>query len=111
MTGSVPAVNRTRRGNAMIGVDRGSVRLLAAVLTFGLLGAACGTPEKSGSAEGKVETTTTTIARGPDSTAAMLRSKLTGLLQEHVYLAAAAAGATIGNRADEFTAASAALDG
>src|SRR5438309_945841 len=65
------------------------------------------------SAKGKVKesTTTTTIAKGPDTTAAVLRSKLNGLLEEHVYLASAATGAALGGRADEFTAAAAALDG
>jgi hypothetical protein len=89
-----------------------SLRLGAAVLTLGLLGTACGSPG-SGSAKGKVDesTTTTTIARGPDTTAAQFRSKFNGLLEEHVYLASAATGAALGGRTDEFTAASAALEG
>jgi hypothetical protein len=86
--------------------------LTAAVLALGLLGVACGS---SGGAEakGKVEdsTTTTTLAKGADTTAAVLRSKLNGLLEEHVYLLSAASGATIGGRADESTAAVAALTG
>jgi hypothetical protein len=83
---------------------------VAAVLTLGLIGAACGSPSES--ADGKVEdTTTTTIARGADTTAAQLRSKLDALLEEHVYLASAATGAALGGRGDEFTAAAAALDG
>jgi hypothetical protein len=87
-------------------------RLATAGLTLALLGAACAGPNPDASAKGKVDaTTTTTIAKGPDTTAAQLRSKLTGLLQEHVYLAAAATGAVIGGRTDEVTAASAALDG
>jgi hypothetical protein len=95
----------------MIRVKSRLLRLAAAGLTLAVLGAACGTPQKD-SSKGKVaETTTTTIAKGPDTTAAQLRSKLNGLLQEHVYLAAAAAGALIGGRGDEATAASAALDG
>jgi hypothetical protein len=83
----------------------------AAVLALALLGAACGSPDTS--AEGKVEgsTTSTTIARGPDTTAAQLRSRLSGLLGEHVYLASAATGAALGSRTDEFNAAAAALDG
>ena len=88
------------------------IRLAAAGLTVALLGAACAGPNPDASSEGKVdETTTTTIAKGPDTTAAQLRSKLTGLLQEHVYLAAAASGAIVGGRSDEVAAASAALDG
>ena len=95
----------------MIAVHRRPLRLVAAVLALGLAGAACGSP--SGSAKGKVDesTTTTTIARGPDTTAAQLRSKLSGLLVEHVYLASAATGAALGSRTDEFNAAAAALDG
>jgi hypothetical protein len=86
------------------------IRLAAAGLTLALLGAACAGPNPDASAKGKVaETTTTTIAKGPDTTAAGLRSKLSGLFQEHVYLAAAVAGSR--GRADELTAAQAALDG
>ena len=95
----------------MIGVHRRPLRVVAAVLALGLLGAACGSP--SSSSEGRVEasTTTTTIARGPDTTAAQLRSKLSGLFGEHVYLASAATGAALGSRTDEFSAAAAALEG
>jgi hypothetical protein len=93
----------------MIRVRR-PLRLVAAGLTLAVLGAACGTPQKDNSSKGKVaETTTTTLAKGADTTAAQLRSKLTGLLQEHVYLAAAVASSK--GRADETAAAQAALDG
>ena len=96
----------------MTRAPRRPLRLTAAVLALGLLGAACGS---SGGAKsnGQVEesTTTTTIAKGPDTTAALFRSKLNGLLEEHVYLLSAATGATIAGRADEFSAASAALAG
>jgi len=86
------------------------IRLAAAGLTVALLGAACAGPNPDASSKGKVqETTTTTIAKGPDTTAATLRSKLTGLFQEHVYLSAAVAGSR--GRADELSAAQAALDG
>ena len=96
----------------MIRLQSQSLRLAAAGLTLALLGAACASPNPDASSEGKVdETTTTTIAKGPETTAAQLRSKLTGLLQEHVYLAAAATGAIAGGRSDEVSAASAALDG
>jgi hypothetical protein len=53
--------------------------------------------------------TTSTIARGPETTAAQVRSRLTGILQEHVYLAAAAAASR--GRADEQAAAQSALAG
>src|SRR5438270_8428218 len=96
----------------MIRVHRRPLRPIAAVLALGLLGAACGS-SGGASAKGKVEesTTTTTMAKGADTTAAVLRSKLQGLLEEHVYLASAATGAALGGRSDEFTAAAAALDG
>jgi hypothetical protein len=86
------------------------IRLAAAGLTVALLGAACGGPNPDASSKGKVEeTTTTTIAKGPDSTASQLRSRLTGLLQAHVYLAGAVAASK--GRADEAGGAQAALDG
>jgi hypothetical protein len=93
----------------MIGAHRRALRVGAVVLGLGLLATACGS--SSGTAKGKVEesTTTTTIAKGPDSTAAQLRAKLAGLLQEHVYLAAAASGAR--GRPDESAAAVSALGG
>jgi hypothetical protein len=85
-------------------------RLAAAGLSLALLGAACAGPNPDASAKGKVkDTTTTTIAKGPDTPAAMVRTKLTGLLEEHVFLAAAVASSR--GRADESTAAQAALDG
>src|SRR5437763_5327607 len=92
----------------MIGAQRRALRVGAAVLSLGLLAAGCGSG--SGSAKGRVEesTTTTTIATGPETTAAQLRSRLSGLLEEHVYLAAAA-GAK--GRGDESSAATAALTG
>ena len=95
----------------MIGVHGRPRRLAAAVLTLGLLGAACGSPAETAKGGQVEETTTTTIAKGPDTTAAQLRSKLNGLLQEHVYLAAAATGAAVGGRPEEFEGAVAAIDG
>ena len=47
-------------------------------------------------------------AKSPAST---LRVQLDSQLREHVFLAAAATGAAVGGRTDEFTAAAAALDG
>ena len=46
----------------------------------------------------------------PPSAAAELRTALNTLLQEHIYLAAAATGAALGGRNDEFKAAAGALD-
>lgn len=45
------------------------------------------------------------------SPASDLRTSLNTLLQEHVYLAAAATGSALGGRQDEFKAAASALDG
>jgi hypothetical protein len=92
----------------MIRVQSRSLALVAAGVTLGLLAAACGTPSASTKGGKVAETTTTTIARGSDTTAAQLRSRLTGLLQEHVYLAGAVASSR--GRADEAAAAQAALD-
>ena len=95
----------------MIGVHGRPLRLAAAVLTLGLLGAACGSPAETAKRGQVEETTTTTIAKGPDTTAAQLRSKLNGLLQEHVFLTAAATGAAVGGRSEEFEGAVAAVGG
>ena len=94
----------------MTGVHRRALRVGAAVLSLGLLAAGCGS-SGTGSAKGKVEesTTTTTIAKGPETTAAQLRSKLAGLLEERVYLAAAVSAAR--GRPDESAGATAALNG
>lgn len=92
----------------MIRVHRRAMRMVAAVLTVGVLGAACGSP--SASSKGEVsEPTTTTIAKGPETTAAQLRGRLAGVLGEHVYLTAAATGAARSGREDEFTAAASAV--
>jgi hypothetical protein len=94
----------------MIRLQSRPLRLVAAGLTLVVLGAACGSPNPDSEAQGTVdETTTTTVAKGPDTTAAQLRSRLTALLQEHVYLAAAVAASR--GRADEAAGAQAALDG
>ncbi len=50
-------------------------------------------------------------ASAASTKAAGLRATLNTLLQEHVYLAAAATGAALGGRDDEFKAAASALDG
>lgn len=92
----------------MIRVHRRPLRVVAAVLAVAAFGAACGSP--SSSSKGEVaEPTTTTIARGPETTASQLRSRLAGLLGEHVYLTAAATGAIADGRAGEAAGASAAV--
>ena len=85
------------------------IRLAAAGLTVALLGAACAGPNPDASSKGKVEeTTTTTVAKGPETTASQLRSRLAGLFQAHVYLAGAVAASQ--GRPDEASGAQAALD-
>jgi hypothetical protein len=90
------------------------LRLLALVVVLAMFGAACGDDKKSSEASKGEETPATqapaAAATGPDSPAAQLRSDLTGLLQEHVVLAAATTGAALGGRQDEYTAAAAAVD-
>jgi len=96
----------------MIGVHRRPLRFGAAVLTVGLLATGCGNNREAIS-HGNVaaSTTTTTISKAPDSTASQVRSRLNGLLQENVYLTAAATGAAAGGRSEELAGAVAALGG
>jgi hypothetical protein len=93
----------------MIRVHRRPLRLGAALLTAGLLAAGCGSPTSSANGQAAESTTTATIAKGPDTTAAQLRSKLNGLLVEYVYLGSALTSASLGKRPDEFVAADAAF--
>jgi hypothetical protein len=88
-----------------------TLRLLAATLTVAVLGVACGGgKEEAAPTQPPTQTTEAPVPTGPDTVAARLRSSLDSLLQEHVALTAAATGASLGGRNDEFTAASAALD-
>src|SRR5205085_1113414 len=98
-----------REGKTMIRVQSRSLRLVAAGLALGLLGAACGSPGTSAKGTAAESTTTTTIAKGPDTTAAQLRSKLNGVLVEYIYLGSALTSASLGQRPDEFVAADAAF--
>src|SRR4051794_37271728 len=97
-------VGREREAT-MIAVHRRALRVGAAVLSLGLLTAGCGSPNHSAKGQVAESTTTTTIAKGPETTAAQLRSKLAGLFEEHVYLAAAVSAAR--GRPDESAAAAA----
>lgn len=91
------------------------LRLLAVVLALMVLGAACGGDDDEAgggtqepadeAAGGAVE-----VPDGPDTTAAILRSNLHALLQEHVALTAAATNAALGGRVPEFEAATAAVN-
>lgn len=93
-------------------MSRLSARALVALgLTCALAGAACSNDSDDKEQSGAAETTTTTVAKGTDTPAALVRSDLDSLLSEHVVLAAAATGAALGSRPDEFAAAKTALDG
>lgn len=84
--------------------------VVALLLVVGFVFASCATPpEEMAKKEAmmKEEMAAPTSATG----AADLRVALNALLQEHVYLAAAATNAALDGHADEFQAAAAALDG
>jgi hypothetical protein len=90
--------------------------LIGLALVLALLGAACGNDDEGASSE----TTTTEApaggegeqaAAGSDTGAATLRAGLTGLLSEHVYLAAMATGAALRGDTAGFEAFAAALNG
>jgi hypothetical protein len=102
----------------MTSTRRRALRLVAPLVALAVLGVACGSDDANDAApQSETDQTnkqagaaTDMAATGPDSAAAQLRSNLTGMFQEHVVLAAAATGAALGGRSDEFTAAAAALD-
>ncbi len=79
--------------------------LVAATLTFGLVAMACGTEEQGAISDAEDGANAETVA------AADLRSGLTGLLTEHVYLAALATGSALRGDEDGFNAYAAALNG
>ena len=85
------------------------VRLTAAALALTLLGAACGDDDDDTAAEEPAEEVAD-VPVGHDTGAAGARTSLAALLQEHVFLAAAATNAALAGR-PEFDAAVAALDG
>lgn len=88
-------------------MKRTIVRTLSAAVLTAALGTGCsqttGMPMGGSAMAAPAMTTSSTKAAG-------LRSGLNNLLQEHVYLAAAATGAALGGRDAEFKAAAAALD-
>ena len=99
--------------------------LLVAVLALGLVASGCGNDEKSTSSSSASSTTSTMedhdmdtsskasgSGEGVESGAAELRAGLTGLLEEHVYLAGIAVANGVGQGLDsgEFKAAAATLD-
>lgn len=76
--------------------------LLAATVALALAAA----PARAGASHAPADTG----ARARDAAAAVLKARLNTLLQEHVYLAAAATGSALGGRDAEFKAAAGALD-
>jgi hypothetical protein len=89
--------------------------LIGLALVLALVGAACGedkpTDEAAPATEEQSGTQMDHAATGPDTGAATLRAGLTGLLSEHVYLAAMATGAALRGDTAGFEALAAALNG
>jgi hypothetical protein len=79
--------------------------LAAAAMGVALFAAACGGSDGTDTAAPP-----TAAEVSADTPAAGLRADLNRMLQEHVYLAAAATGSALGGRTDEFNAAATALD-
>lgn len=84
-------------------MNRQPTKLLTLASAIALLGAACSSADTPKADSARAVATTT-------SKAATLRSGFNTLLSEHVLLAADATAAALGGRAEEFTAAAAALD-
>ena len=94
---------------------KASIKLAAVFVALALAGAACGSSGDEGSS-GSTETSApaTTSPAAPDTSttgAATLRAGLTGLLTEHVYLAALATGSALRGDTKGFEAYATALNG
>jgi hypothetical protein len=90
------------------------IRLAAPLLLVALVGAACGGKGDSGTtanASGSDAATPAALASTTKTGAADLRAGLSGLLSEHVYLAALATGAALRGDTKGFEANAAALNG
>ncbi len=88
--------------------------VIGLALVLALLGSACGDDSPNDEAAPAAEqggTETEQAATGPDTGAATLRAGLTGLLSEHVYLAAMATGSALRGDTAGFEAFAAALNG
>ena len=87
------------------------LRLGSAAVALALVGAACGSDDDDATPQGQASPTT--AAAGPSATtgAATLRAGLTGLLTEHVYLAALATGSALRGDTKGFEAYATALNG
>jgi DNA-binding transcriptional regulator YdaS (Cro superfamily) len=93
-------------------VNRTPIKLIGVLLVAGLAVAACGSDDKTGNASTDTTPTTATadhaMAQGTESGASQLRSGLTSLLQEHVYLAGITTGTALAGQ--DYKPAAAALD-
>lgn len=101
---------------------RTTIKLVAPVMALALFGAACGGDDDDNAAASGDPTETTAEERSNDTAggaaevstetgAATLRAGLTGLLSEHVYLAALATGAALRGDTPAFEAFAGALNG
>jgi hypothetical protein len=91
-----------------------TLRLASAGLALALVGVACGSDDEPTTTPGQGSTATTPkSASSPSATsgAATLRAGLTGLLTEHVYLAALATGSALRGDTKGFEAYATALNG
>ena len=90
------------------------IRLAAPLLVVAIFGAACGSDDDGGATANGSDTTSgsaTAAAATSTTGASELRAGLTGLLSEHVYLAALATGAALRGDTKAFEANAAALNG
>jgi len=91
-----------------------STKLATAFVALALAGAACGTDDGGGTTTETTASSETTTAKEDvtsNTGAATLRAGLTGLLSEHVYLAALATGSALRGDTKGFEANAAALNG
>lgn len=86
-------------------------KLFAPLLALGLVAGACGGSEKTGGADSSVPSTSIEAIATSLTGASTLRAGLTGLLTEHVYLAALATGSALRGDNAGFEAFAAALNG
>src|SRR5918996_1100076 len=104
-----------REQKGMFRRSRKLTGLVGLALILALVGAACGEdspPADDAATEAEQSGTEAEMAAtGSDTGAAGLRAALTGLLSEHVYLAAMATGAALGGDTAGFEAFAAALNG
>jgi hypothetical protein len=94
-------------------VNRNPLKLLGLVLIVGLFAAACGSNDDTTDSASSTDKTATTgadhaMVDGTDTGASELRSGLTSLLQEHVYLAGITTGTALAGQ--DYSAAAAALE-